>query len=157
MIVDEVDAWSPELRSRTRLMSTPKRHLVDPSLAAALLGATPDRLLADLTTLGFLFESLATRDLRVYAAANDASLFHYRERGGELEVDLIVERQDGAWIAAEVKLGGELIDRAATSLTRLATTRIRRPPAALMIVTATEYAYRRPDGILVAPLALIGP
>lgn len=157
MIVDEVEAWSPELRSRTRLMSTPKRHLVDPSLAAYLLQAGPDRLLRELQTLGFLFESLATRDLRVYAAANDASLFHYRERGGELEVDLIVERRDGAWIAVEVKLGGELIDHAATALLRLATTRARRPPAALVIVTATEYAYTRPEGVLVAPLALLGP
>ncbi len=157
MIIDEVEAWNPELRSRTRLMSTPKRHLVDPSLAAALLRSGPDRLLEDLNTLGFLFESLATRDLRVYAAANEASVFHYRERGGELEVDLIVERDDGAWAAAEVKLGGEQIDRAAAALTRLATTRAQRPPAALMIITATEYAYRRPDGILVTPLALLGP
>ncbi len=157
MIVDEVDAWSPELRSRTRLMSTPKRHLVDPSLAAALLQSDPDRLLAELQTLGFLFESLATRDLRVYAAANDASLFHYRERGGELEVDLIVERRDGAWIGVEVKLGGEQIDRAAGALLRLATARVQRPPAALVIVTATEYSYTRPDGVLVAPLSLIGP
>ncbi|MGH2880180.1 MAG: ATP-binding protein [Solirubrobacteraceae bacterium] len=157
MIVDEIDAWSPELRSRTRLMSTPKRHLVDPSLAAALLNANPDRLLGELRTLGFLFESLVTRDLRVYAMANDASLFHYRERGGDLEVDLIVERNDGAWIAAEVKLGGELIDQAASSLNKLATRRAQRPPAALMIVTATEYAYQRPDGILVAPLSLLGP
>ncbi len=157
MIVDEVDAWSPELRSRTRLMSTPKRHLVDPSLAAALLQSGPDRLLAELQTLGFLFESLATRDLRVYAAANDASLFHYRERGGELEVDLIVERRDGAWIGVEVKLGGEQIDRAAGALLRLATARVQRPPAALVIVTTTEYAYTRPDGVIVAPLSLIGP
>lgn len=157
MVVDEVEAWNPELRSRTRLMSTPKRHLVDPSLAAGLLRSTPDRLLGDLKTLGFLFESLATRDLRVYATANDASVFHYRERSGELEVDLIVERDDGAWIAAEVKLGGEQIDRAATALTRLALTRTRRPPTALIIVTATEYAYRRPDHILVTPLALLGP
>lgn len=157
MIVDEVDAWSPELRSRTRLMSTPKRHLVDPSLAAALLQSDPDRLLRELRTFGFLFESLATRDLRVYAAANDASLFHYRERGGELEVDLIVERRDGAWIGVEVKLGGESIDHAAHALLRLAATRTHRPPAALVIVTATEYAYTRADGVLVAPLALLGP
>lgn len=131
--------------------------MVDPSLAAALLRASPERLLGDLKTLGFLFESLTTRDLRVYAAANDALVFHYRERGGELEVDLIVERDDGAWIAAEVKLGGAQIDRAVTALTRLATARVKRPPAALIIVTATEYAYIRPDGILVAPLALLGP
>ena len=157
MIVDEVEAWSPELRSRTRLASTPKRHLVDPSLAVALLRAGPERLLRDLKTLGFLFESLTTRDLRVYAAANDASVFHYRERDGGLEVDLIVEREDGAWIAIEVKLGGAQIDRAATALTRLATARVQRPPAALIIVSATEYAYTRPDGILIAPLAMLGP
>jgi predicted AAA+ superfamily ATPase len=157
MIIDEVEAWNPELRSRVRLMSTPKRHLVDPSLAAALLNAGPDRLLRDLKTLGFLFESLATRDLRVYAAAHDASVFHYRERGGELEVDLVVERKDGAWVAAEVKLGGEQIDRAAAALKQLASTRTRRPPAALVVVTATEYAYMRPDGVLVTPLAMLGP
>ncbi len=157
MVTDEVEAWSPELRSRARLTSTPKRHLVDPSLAAALLRAGPERLLGDLRTLGFLFESLATRDLRVYAAVNDATIFHYRERGGELEVDLIVERGDGSWIAAEVKLGGEQIDRAAAALTQLATARARRPPAARLIVTATGYTYLRPDGVLVAPLALLGP
>lgn len=157
MIVDEVEAWNAQLRSRTRLMSTPKRHLVDPSLATSLLRANPDRLLRDLKTLGFLFESLAARDLRVYAIANDASLFHYRERSGALEVDLIVERNDGAWVAVEVKLGGELIDDAAAALTRLAATRAQRPPSALMIVTATEYAYRRADGVIVAPLALLGP
>lgn len=157
MVIDEVEAWNPELRSRTRLMSAPKRHLVDPSLAAALLRATPERLLADLKTLGFLFESLTTRDLRVYAEANGASVFHYRERGGELEIDLVVERDDGAWIAVEVKLGGGQIDRAAASLTRLAGTRVKRPPAALVVIAATEYAYRRPDGVLVVPLALLGP
>lgn len=157
MIVDEVEAWSTELRSRTRLTSTPKRHLVDPSLAAALLRCTPERLLKDLKTFGFLFESLATRDLRVYAGANEASAFHYRERSGDLEVDLVVERDDGAWIAIEVKLGGEQIDRAAASLTRLASKRVTRPPSALLVVTTTEYAYRRPDGVVVAPLGLIGP
>lgn len=157
MIVDEVEAWDPELRSRTRLIGIPKRHLVDPSLAAALLRASPRRLLQDLKTLGFLFESLATRDLRVYAAAKEASVFHYRERGGELEVDLIVEREDGAWLAVEVKLGGRQIDRAAAALTRLATTRAKRPPAALVVVSATEYAYMRPDGIFVVPLGLLGP
>ncbi len=157
MVVDDLEAWSPELRSRTRLMTTPKRHLVDPSLAAALMGCDPARLLGDLRTLGYLFESLAARDVRVYADAADAAVYHYRERAGELEVDLVVERRDGAWIGAEVKLGSTLVDEAARSLLRLATARTTRPPAALVVLTATEYAYQRPDGVFVVPLGLLGP
>jgi predicted AAA+ superfamily ATPase len=157
MVVDEVPAWDPELRSRTRLMTTPKRHLVDPSLAATLLDCNPSRLIQDPNTFGFLFESLATRDVRVYAAANDASLFHYRERAGTLEVDLIVERTDGTWMGIEVKLGGALIDEAASGLLRLADARVRRPPSALVVLTATPYAYRRDDNVWVVPLGLLGP
>ena len=157
MVVDEVPAWDPELRSRTRLMTTPKRHLVDPSLAATLLDCNPSRLIQDPNTFGFLFESLATRDVRVYAAANDASLFHYRERAGTLEVDLIIERTDGTWMGIEVKLGGALIDEAAAGLLRLAEARVQRPPSALVVLTATPYAYRRDDNVWVVPLGLLGP
>lgn len=157
MVVDDVEPWDPELRSRTRLMSTPKRHPVDPSLAVALLGCGPDRLLQDVHTLGFLFESLVTRDVRVYAAASDASTYHYRERSGDLEVDLVVERRDGAWVGIEVKLGGALVDEAASALLRLAGARVVRPPAALMVVTAAPYAYRRDDTVWVVPLAMLGP
>lgn len=157
MVVDDVDAWSPELRSRTRLMTTPKRHLADPSLAAALMECDPDRLLGDLNTLGYLFESLATRDVRVYAAACGASVYHYRERAGELEVDVIAERRDGAWIGIEVKMGSSFVDEAARALRRLGSARAVRPPAALVVVTATEYAYRRDDGVLVVPLGVLGP
>jgi len=157
MVVDDIEAWNPELRSRTRLMTTPKRHLVDPSLAAALMECDPMRLLADLNTLGYLFESLAARDARVYAQAADASVYHYRERAGELEVDLIIERRDGAWIGVEVKLGSALIDQAAAALLRLRDARVIRPPASLVVLTATEYAYRRDDGVIVVPLGLLGP
>ncbi len=157
MVVDDLEAWNPELRSRTRLMTTPKRHLVDPSLAAALMGCDPTRLLGDLNTLGYLFESLAARDVRVYAAAADATAYHYRERAGELEVDLVVERRDGAWVGAEVKLGTALIDDAANALLHLGSARTTRPPAALVVLTATEYAYQRPDGVYVVPLGLLGP
>lgn len=157
MIVDDLEPWNPELRSRTRLMTTPKRHLVDPSLAAALMGCDPTRLLCDLNTMGYLFESLAARDVRVYAAAAGASVYHYRERAGALEADLVVERRDGAWVGFEVKLGATLIDDAADALLRLASARATRPPAALVILTATEYAYQRPDGVGVVPLGLLGP
>ena len=157
MVVDDVEVWNPELRSRTRLMTTPKRHLVDPSLAAALMECDPTRLLGDLDTLGYLFESLATRDIRVYAEEGAASVYHYRERGRELEVDLIVERRDGAWIGVEVKMGSTQVDEAAADLLRLASRRVVRPPMSLLVITATQYAYRRQDGVVVAPLALLGP
>jgi len=93
-VVDDVDAWSPKLRSRSQLVEAP-RHLVDPSLAAALMRCSPQRLLEDLKTFGFLFESLATRDIRVYDQNNGAEVFHYREAGGRLEVDLIAEDRHG--------------------------------------------------------------
>ena len=157
MVVDDVEAWNPDLRSRTRLMTTPKRHLVDPSLAAALMECDPARLLGDLNSLGYLFESLAVRDIRVYASAVSASVYHYRERAGELEVDLIIEGRNGSWIGVEVKMGSALIDEAATALLRLASTRVIRPPVALVVLTATEYAYRRDDGVHVVPLGLLGP
>jgi predicted AAA+ superfamily ATPase len=156
MIVDEVDAWDPALRSRARLTGGEKRHLGDPSLAAALMNCSPDRLLSDLKTFGFLFESLVTRDLRVYAEALGASVYHYREQSGRLEVDLVVEQADGAWAGFEVKLGGDAVDDAATALLRLAS-RVAIPPTALVVVTAGEYGYRRPDGVWVVPLGCLGP
>lgn len=157
MIIDEVDAWSPALRSRSRLISVPKRHLVDPSLAAGLLDCSPARLLGDLNTLGFLFEALATRDLRIYAEAGGGHLFHYRERSGDLEVDLVVEHTDGSWAGFEVTLGGAQIEQAAAALTRLAETRLTRPPSVLAVITGTEFGYRRPDGVWVIPLGCLGP
>ena len=157
MIIDEVDAWSPALRSRSRLISVPKRHLVDPSLAAGLLDCSPARLLGDLNTLGFLFEALATRDLRIYAEAGGGHLFHYRERSGDLEVDLVVEHTDGSWAGFEVKLGGAQIEQAAAALTRLAQTRLARPPSVLAVITGTEFGYLRPDGVWVIPLGCLGP
>jgi predicted AAA+ superfamily ATPase len=157
MIVDEVEAWSPALRSRSRLISVPKRHLVDPSLAAGLMDCSPACLLGDLNTLGYLFESLAVRDLRVYAEGHGDRVFHYRESSGDLEVDLVVEQTDGGWAGFEVKLGGNLVDAAAAALIRLASTRIATAPRALAVITGTEYGYRRPDGVWVIPLGCLGP
>ena len=158
-VVEDVPAWRSHLRSRATLQSSPKRHFVDPSLAAAALGATPARLLADLEALGFLFESLVVRDLRIYSQAGKASLYHYRD-SSKLEVDAIVEARDGRWLAAEVKLGGdEGIEQAARSLLRLRD-RIdgsRMPaPSKLLIVTAAGYGYDRPDGTTVLPITALG-
>ena len=156
MIVDEIPAWDPSVRSSKRLVNTPKRMLGDPSLAVALLGVSSERLLSDLTTLGFLFEGLVAHDLRVYAEAANASCFHYREHDGRLEVDYVIEDRNGEWIGVEVKLGNSQIDLAAQSLKRLAA-RVPRDPKALVVVTSGSYGYLREDGVYVVPLGCLGP
>ena len=158
-VVEDLPAWSPGLRSRAILRGAPTRHFVDPSLAVAALGMTPDRLLRDVETLGLLFESLVVRDLRIYAQAMDASVFHYRD-STDLEADAIVERRDGGWAAFEVKLGQGAIDRAAESLLRLAA-RVdpekHGKPAVLGVITGWGYGYRRPDGVAVIPIGALAP
>lgn len=157
MLIEDLPAWSPALRSRTRLVSTPKRFFVDPSLAAAYLGVDAAGLLADLNTMGFLFENLALRDLRCYADALDCMMSHYRESNGELEADMVLSTRSGEWIAFEVKMGASRIDEAAAALTKLRDRRVESPPAALVVVTMKGGAYQRPDGVWVVPLNLLGP
>lgn len=156
MIVDEVEAWDPAVRSSKRLTNTLKRLLADPSLAAALMGMSSARMLNDLNTAGFLFESLVAHDLRIYAEATGASCYHYREAEGRLEVDYIVETLDGDWMGVEVKIGEAEVDKAAVSLRRLAD-RVDREPKALVVVTGTSLAYTRDDGVHVVPLGVLGP
>lgn len=159
MVVEDQPAWQPHLRSKAALRSGPKRHFVDPSLAVAALRATPDDLLADLELLGFLFESLVVRDLRVYAQAADADVLQYRDSNG-LEVDAIIRRPGGPWAAFEVKLGGRQIDEAAKTLLRFAKqidTSRTGEPAALGVIVGSGYGYVRPDGISVIPIAALGP
>lgn len=159
-IVEDAPCWRSHLRSRATLHSSPKRHFADPSLAVAALGTGPERLLADLEALGFLFESLAVRDLRIYSQANNAAVYHYRD-SDELEVDAVIEARDGRWIAAEVKLGGEEdIEQAARSLLRLrdkVDADRSGGPSKLLIITAAGYGYDRPDGTTVVPLTALGP
>ncbi len=158
MVIEDQPAWAPHLRSKHRLRTAPKRHFVDPSLAVAALRATPERLLGDLNLLGFLFESLAVRDLRVYAQAADGRVLQYRDNSG-LEVDAIVETGDGRWLAFEVKLGRGQIDDAAASLMRFAKridTARCGSPALLGVIVATGYGYRRKDGVAVIPIGALG-
>ncbi len=160
-IVEDQPAWPVSLRSKAVLRKEAKRHFVDPSLAAALVGATPERLLADHTMFGLLFESLAVRDLRVYSQSDLGGVFHFRDNTG-LEADAIVERVDGSWIAAEIKLNADpnVIDKAAKTLIRLKDKVTRQRSgnlAALVVITPTGPAYRRPDGVQVIPLTLLGP
>ncbi len=159
MIVEDQPAWAPHLRSKYVLRGAPKRHFVDPSLAVAALQATPEALLRDLRLLGFLFESLVVRDLRVYAQASDAEVLQYRDSNGH-EADAIVRAQDGRWAAFEVKLGAGQVEDGVRSLQRFARqidTERCGPPAALGVIVATGLAYRREDGVQVIPIAALGP
>ena len=159
-VVEDQPPFAPHLRSRSRLRKAPKRHFCDPSVAVAALRIGPERLRGNLDYLGLLFESLVVRDLRIYATANDADVYHYRDNTG-LEIDAVVQTVAGAWLPVEVKLGGEeQIDAAAANLLKLKdrvdTDRMGDPPN-LLVVTATGYAYRRPDGVTVAPIGALGP
>jgi hypothetical protein len=159
-VVEDQPAWRPHLRSRYRLRTAEKRHFTDPSLAVAALRATPATLTSDLNLLGFLFESLAVRDLRIYAQRMDGSVLHYRDEH-DLEVDAIVSVDDGRWAGFEVKLGGaRAVDEAAASLLTFA----RRvdsaksgAPRCLAVITASGYGYTRPDGVVVLPIGALGP
>jgi predicted AAA+ superfamily ATPase len=159
MIVEDQPAWTPHLRSKADLRTTPARHFVDPSLAVAALGASPEQLLRDLNLTGLLFESLVVRDLRVYAQGFDGRVKQYRDNKG-VEADAIVETDDGRWAAFEVKLGAGRIDEAAASLTTFAAridTAKTGAPSALAVVTGSGYGYVRDDGIHVVPVGALGP
>ena len=160
LIVEDQPAWQPHLRSRSRLRIMPTRHFVDPSLAVAALGASPQKLLADPNFLGLLFESLVVRELRIYGQASDAEVLIYRDNTG-LEVDTIVEARDGRWAAFEVKLGGEdAIEEAASSLLTFAErvdTRRTGDPSRLGVIVGSGYGYIRKDGVAIVPIAALAP
>jgi predicted AAA+ superfamily ATPase len=158
-LIEDQESWSPALRSRIRLAATPKRHLADPSLAVAALGATPGRLLGpEIELLGLLFESQVVHDLRVYAEPHRATVRFYRDNKG-LEVDAVVEAGDGRWIAVEVKLGQYRIEEAARNLLALrgkVADDVVRRCGALVVVGADTPTYTRPDGVVVTSLAALG-
>ena len=157
-VIEDQPSWGPHLRSRDRVRKAPRRHFVDPSLAAAAAGADDARLLTDLEYFGQLFESLVVRDLRIYAEPLGGVVRHYRDGAGR-EVDAIVELPDGSWIAVEVKLAASREEQAAASLNRFVgnlDTARTPPPRAMVIITGGQYAYTRPDGIHVVPIGTLG-
>jgi predicted AAA+ superfamily ATPase len=158
-VVEDQPPWEPHLRSRSILRKSPKRHFVDPSLAASALGADPPALLRDLNLLGFLFESLAVRDLRIYSQGGRGQVRQFLDNKG-LEVDAIIE-SDGRWGAFEVKLGGEApIEEAAANLLKFAgevDTNRSGEPSALGVIVAGGYGYAREDGVQVVPITALGP
>lgn len=161
-VVEDMPAWNPNLRSKTAIRTTDTRYFVDPSIATAALGLGPTDLMNDLNSMGFFFETMCVRDLRVFAEALNGKVYHYRDKSG-LECDAVVHLRNGQYGLIEIKLGGDsLIKEGAETLNELAnqidTTRMKSP-AFKMILTATgEYAYRRPeDGIYVVPIGCLRP
>jgi uncharacterized protein len=158
MILIEQPAFNPHIRSSASLRKSPKRHLCDPSLAAAALGLDKESLLKDIKYTGFLFETLATHELNVYAKANDANVFHYNDSYG-LEIDAVVQKRNGNYAAFEIKLGVGFIDEAAENLKKFERnidTAKMDVPKSLNIITGTGMSHRRPDGVNVISLASLG-
>lgn len=160
-VIEDLPAWNPNIRSKTIIRSTPTRHFIDTSIACRALGVSPNDLMNDLESFGLFFEDFAIRDLSIYANAIGGTVTHYRDNTG-LECDAVVHLEDGRWGAIEIKLGGdELIEHGAQSLKNLrdkiTSISEERAPSFLMVLTAVGGAYRREDGVYVAPINLLKP
>lgn len=157
-LLDNQPPYSSNLRSSVRLKQAEKRHFCDPSLACALLNATPDKLINDLETFGFLFEALCERDLRIYAESFNAKLFHYQDYSGK-EIDAIIELEDGNWCAFEIKLGANQIDKAAENLLKIRniiSNETGKSPSVLCVISGlSSAAYVREDGVFVVPITAL--
>lgn len=158
-ITDNQAPFSTNIRSSIRVKQSEKRHFCDPSLACALLNATPEMLINDLQTLGFLFEALCERDLKIYSESFGASLYHYQDYEGK-EIDAVIELKNGNWCAFEIKLGANQIDEAATNLLKLNQKIKNDPkgkPAKILCVICglSNAAYKRPDGVYVVPITAL--
>lgn len=154
-ILDNQPPFATKIRSSVRVKQAEKRHFSDPSLACALLRATPEKLIGDLETLEFLFEALCERDLKIYAESFGANLFHYQDYQNR-EVDAVIELPDGNWCAFEIKLGANQIDSAAENLKRLQQDiqkeNGKAPDVLCVICGLSNAAYRREDGVFVVPI-----
>lgn len=160
-IIEDMDAWNPNIRSKTSIRSTPTRHFVDTSIACRSLGVSPGDLMKDLNSFGLFYEDFAVRDLRVYADCLGGTVKHYRDNAG-LECDAVVHLEDGRWGGIEIKLGGDdLINEGAESLKTLQNKIIEKSdekaPSFLLVLTAVGGAYKRDDGVYVAPINLLKP
>ncbi len=160
-LIEDMQAWNPNIRSKTSIRSTPTRHFVDTSIACRALNIMPDDLLRDLESFGLFFEDMAVRDLKIYASTLGGEVLHYRDNAG-LECDAVVHLEDGRWGAIEIKLGGdELIEAGATSLKNLKAKieekSNEKSPSFLMVLTAVGGAYQREDGVYVASINYLKP
>ena len=158
-MVEDMQAWSTNLRSKTAIRTSDTRYFVDPSIAVAALGITPDKLMHDMNTFGLLFETMAVRDLRIYADAIDAKVYHYRDKD-ELECDAVIERRDGSYGLVEIKLGGDYaVSEAQITLNALAkkinTDKVGKPSFRMVLTAIGKYALRLEDGTFVVPIGCL--
>ena len=157
-VLMDLDAWNPNLRSKTAIRTTPTRHFVDTSIATASLGISPNDLINDTNTMGLFFEDMVIRDLRIYTQGLKANLYHYRDKAG-LECDAVIHMKNGNWAALEVKLGGEnLINEGLESLRKIKNkidySRFKEP-SFLAVITACGPLYKTKDGIFVIPINML--
>lgn len=161
-VVEDMPAWNPNLRSKTAIRTADTRYFVDPSIATAALGLGPADLMDDLNTMGFFFETMCVRDLRVFAEALNGKVYHYRDKSG-LECDTVVHLRNGQYGLIEIKLGGaSLIEEGAKALNALSAqidvSRMKAPVFKMVLTAAGEYAFRRPeDGVYVVPVGCLKP
>ena len=157
-LTDNQPPFAVKMRSSIRTKQAEKRHFCDPSLACSLLGATPEKLINDLETFGFLFEALCERDLKIYAESFGAALYHYQDYAGN-EIDSVIEMPDGSWCAIEIKLGANKIDEAAENLIRIRNGFLKEggtgPSVLIVLCGLSNAAYQRPDGVFVVPLTAL--
>ena len=160
-ILEVMRAWNPNIRSKTSIRSTPTRHFVDTSIACRALGVSPKDLMGDLESFGLFFEDMAVRDLRIYTESLGGEVLHYRDNAG-LECDAVLHLDDGRWGAVEIKLGGDDNIEAGASTLKQLKSKIEEKsdenaPSFLLVLTAVGGAYRREDGVFVAPINLLKP
>lgn len=159
-VIEDSVAWNPNLRSKTAIRTSNTRYFIDPSIATAALGLGPTDLINDMNTFGLIFETLAVRDLRVYAESLDGKVYHYRDKNN-LECDAVVHLRNGSYGLIEIKIGGaDLIKEGAESLKALSdkidTTKMKKPSFLMVLTGIGDYAYRRPDdGVLVVPIGCL--
>ena len=158
-VVEDMPAWNPNLRSKTAIRTADTRYFVDASIATAALGLGPKDLLRDLNTFGLLFETMAVRDLRVYAEAQEGQVYHYRDKNN-LECDAVIHLRNGHYGLVEIKLGGDdNIESGVKTLLSLAskidTDRMPAPSFMMVLVGLGRYAYRRTDGVYVVPIGCL--
>ena len=158
-VIEEMEAWNPNLRSKTAIRTSNTRYFVDPSIAVAALGLGPQDLIADLNTFGLLFETMCMRDLRVFADALNGSVYHFRDKT-DLECDAVVHLRNGSYGLIEVKLGGDkLIEEGVETLRKLEnkidTTKMKAPAFLMVLIGVGDYAYRRKDGVYVVPIGCL--
>ena len=158
-VVEDSEAWNPNLRSKSAIRTSDTRYFTDPSIATAALGVGPNDLINDLNTFGLLFETMAVRDLRVYAEALNGRVYHFRDRNG-LECDAVVHLRDGRYGLVEVKLGGDKLIKEGVDALNLLTEKIdpekmKMPSFKMILIGVGTYAYRREDGIYVVPIGCL--